>query len=417
MALPEIKASAVVSVGSSSEDSAPGWTGPDTLGPEMVKKLQAANPPQGVTRSSFVLSGEATVPGALKELGACDGAICEKVDLGVRVGYRFGLGSVPFAAHIQYNQPTPWDFSVIGRVSVGGEFISGDVPSAKEMEKVHISATQFQASAGVGAEFIYKKIPLLAMLTVQGNSGTDLGHGFSAEGGPTVFLSLAGGYTLFAKEGTKSRSSSTNPDDACKEAAAEVQLYQNNFDAAVGKCKDSALPVFEAMDKKLSEFKLSASDPTNHNEFFKYIRQFSDGIDSAEEAKKLSAPEAIVMKKKLVGHYAQLLANMFSVQSNYKNSLQTALRALNYPIFELLNEKPADADIKKNADAILNDILECAQAEGKAYLPNVLEQLVEKGKGSAWLKTHKKDLLDAAKKIPKGIVRTDIEKSINKTFK
>lgn len=419
MAFPEIKIRGAVSLGSASDATAPEWTAPDTIkGTPLAEKLKAANPAQSPDLSLASLSAEVEVPGALVQAGVCKSVICQNVDLGARVGYRFGLGSVPFSTYAQYRHSLHSiadNLSLVGRVSIGGEGMWGDVPSAKEMGSVHISATQFQAAAGVGAEFIYKKIPFLAMVTAQVNSGADLGHGFRAEGGLTGFVTLAGGYTLFGNEKTASRASSTDED--CQDAAAGLQLGPNALSDAVAKCKDSALPVFEAMAKRITEFKVVAGDPANLKEYGLYLKQFAEGIASAVAASKLTDADAVGMMKRLVQFYRPLLSELFIDPTRQEQALEAGLTALYYPTLPLLKIDPADAAIKKSADEVLNLILESARHEGKDFLPNVLNQLIEIGKDSAWLKSHKHDLLDAAKMLPKGAERTAIEKSLQTTFK
>lgn len=420
MGNPEIKIRGAVSVGSSPTVTAPEWLAPDTIkGSPLANRLKTDNPAQNPSLSPAVVSAEVEVPGAPAELGGCKSVICQNVDVGARVGYRFGLGSIPFSAYAQYRHRVSSNLSIVGRGSIGGEGMWGNVPSAKDMGTVSISGTPFQASAGIGAAFTYQNFPLLAMMSVQGQSAADLGHGFMADGGTAVFVTLAGGTTVFEKpKVSPPLPPAPLTDEAkCKAAADALTLSAGALNAAVAQCAGSALPVFEAMAAKLKAFKIVAGDAANHTEYRALLKQFAEGIASGAKTKKLTEPEALTMMRELAKLSLPLIAEMFANPANFKASLETALETLQYPILPLLKVNPSDAATQKIADDILSQTLECAKSEGKGFLPNVLDELVKIGAGYDWLKSHKPELLDAAKKVTPRTDRIKMEKSLKAALK
>lgn len=392
MGMPEIKIKGAVSAGSSPSVVAPEWVAPDTIkGTPLANRLKADNPAQNPSLSPVVVSVEAEVAGAPVELGLCRSVVCQNVDAGVRAGYRPGLGSVPFSAYVQYRHALSPDLALVGRGAIGGEGMWGNVASAREMGSVAISGTPFQASLGIGAETAYQKYPLLAMVSLQRNSGADLGNGFNAKEGLTVFVTLAGGFRVFEEEKTSVHPANEPTDDT--------------------------LPALGAMAARLKAFKIVVGDGASLSTYRSLLKQFAEGIASAAKTGKLAEADALAMMRDLAKLSLPLIEKMFVNPANAKASLEAALEALHYPILPLLKANPSDAATQKIADDILNQTLECATAEGKRFLPNVLEELATIGAGSSWLKSHKKELLEAAKKVTPNTERSKIEKSLKAALK
>lgn len=420
MTLPETKAALSLSYG-----------GVDIQSPEPTPAPYFANNPAAVadfkrnmpaltmTSSSITLSAE----------GEAHNLLIDRFDLGAKLGARMpsstntgSLWAINTSLFAQYRINSADKLSVPVRLLLGFEHFSGEAFSFPEASKQSLSGTIFKTGASVGVEYLaFHEYPVSFSLEgYVAPSSADLGHGFNVPAGVSgMFVISAGklfdsGSSSAAKRITKE---DNRTDNDCAEAAAGLRFGKNALSDAAGKCKDSALPVFEAMAKLLNDFKLETGNAANLKEYRLSLKQFSEGISSAVKASKLTDAEAIAMMKQLVLLNKKLFSEIFSNPANPKDSLEAGLTALRYPILPLLKAIPTDTEVKTNADDALTLILECAKNEGKDFLLNVLEGLVTMGTDSAWLKSHKKDLLDAAKKISVKADRTDIEKSIQKTFK
>lgn len=415
MAPPEIKVGLGLSLGKTGDfqPSTAGNTPTAYKGTPFESDFNTKYPQSAPSPSYAKFSLEGEFRGILDYANICHTAVCKRVDAGIQVG----IGDWSLSALAQYRHPFA-SFSVLARTTIGAEWYSGDAKSRLEMGDVHISGAALAVTAGIGPEFMLaNNVPLQVQLGVHYNPSTDMGHGFELAGGRQYMLSVSGGWNVFGSTHSTSAATPAASDEDCQDAAAGLQLGPNTLSAAVAKCKDSALPVFEAMAKRITEFKVVVGDPANLKEYGLYLKQFAEGIASAVAASKLTDADAVGMMKQLAKFHRPLLAELFIDPTRHEQALEAGLMALHYPILPLLKIDPADAAIKKSADEVLNLILESAQHEGKAFLPNVLNQLITIGKDSAWLKSHKHDLLDAAKKLPRGADRTAIEKSLQTTFK
>lgn len=391
--------------------------------PAAVADFKRNMTPLTITPSSVVLSAEGE---ALNLLG--------RFDLGARIGARLpnstdtgsilGINATLFA---QYRIDASNKFSVPVRLLIGAEHFSGEAFSLPEAKKQSLSGTVWKAGASVGIESIaFQEYPVsLSFEGYVAPSGADLGHGYNVLTGVRGMVVFSIGKLFSDRSSSSPENPSAPPPPAavkappkstdaekCTAAANELTLAEGALNAAVSQCTGSALPVFEAMAAKLKAFKLDDT-PAGHKVYADHLAQFGRGIDDALKAGKLTRPEAVAKMKELADFYKALLPKMFMVTINFNISLETALAAIQYPLIGLFREEPSNTVVKGIADKMLEDMLECAKAEGKSYLPNVLEKLIEIGAGSDWLKSHKQALLDATLNIADSKLRAKIIQSIN----
>lgn len=404
--------------------TSPKYSIPSTIaGSKMAERGVNDSAKQDISPTPYSLSLHFSKQGLADDIGLCSNELCKKLDIGVTGGYQFGgIGAWKMALFAEHDFSTDSlikDSSVVIHAQIEGKILSGREYSYSALDTVDLFGFNKSAALMVGPRFKLGSVPISCKAGVVVNSGADLAPGFHSDGG-MAFMATCGVDDVVApaaKLAGYEMNTTLSKTDDCQDAAAGLQLGPNTLSAAVAKCKDSALPVFEAMAKRITEFKVVIGDPANLKEYGLYLKQFSEGIASAVAASKLTDADAVGMMKQLAKFHRPLLAELFIDPTRHEQALEAGLTALHYPILPLLKIDPADAAIKKSADEVLSLILESAQHEGKAFLPNVLNQLITIGKDSAWLKSHKHDLLDAAKTLPRGADRTAIELSLQTTFK
>lgn len=365
------------------------------------------------------LSLEGKILGILGYTDLCKSDICKRVDAGVQIG----VGDWSLSALAQYRHPAG-PASFIARGTLGAEWYSGEATSRSEMGAVHLDAKAvFSASASVGAEYLVRgTFPVQVLAGFHYNPQTDMGHGFQLTGGGGLMLTVVGGWNFLSGAKSSSGTSGAGKSETCKDAADALQLGATTLKSAVAQCKDSALPVFNAMVKRLQDFKF-AGDSASLKAYHSSLKELIDAIAPTVVDKKLPSSDGLAMLKEVARLYQPLLNEMKKTPD--LPYLQEAEHALDYPYMELLRlEVPVDATIKAEADALLMDILQAA-IEAPENLPEVLRGLVKidddikgrDGKRSAWLKTHKSELMAAATKIPDKAEKKEITTLLKATFK
>lgn len=402
--------------------TSPKYVIPHTIaGSKMAGRVAGDSARQDLSLSPLSLSLEVSKPGFLDDIGLCGSEVCKKqLNFGVTGGYQLGgMGAWKAALFAEYDHPIAEETSVVVRAQTGIRIFSGREFSYAAMDYADLSGVKWESALMVGLRTLFYGIPVSLRAGVVAGPGADLAPGFRAEGGVAAVVTLSVDdvvkpvmESMRDKVGPVDVAPSAEPTDEakCKAAADALTLNVGALAAAVAKCAGSALPVFEAMAAKLKAFTLNAS---NLDTYRSHLLQFAEGIRSAGGS-RLTPSETTAKAKALASLYVPLLDEM--KKSPSKTYFDTAIEALKYTYIDLLKETPPDADIKEKADGILRSLLALAIKDG-GFLPNVLDELVKIGAGSGWLKSHKQDLLDAAKKITSKAERTQIVNLINTKLK
>ncbi len=398
-------------------------------GTPLAKRLAKDNPPLGLSLSSDSVGLDISKPGVLDDVGLCSSEGCKRFNVGVAGSYHLGdTGGGSLALFAEQDFPLGGKASLVFRAQAGARFISGEAYSYTAMDKVALSGVKWDSSLSARFRILLAGLPVSLGLGVSAGPGVDLAPGFRAEGGAALMAILSvddvvgpiaelAGWKAETAGATEAPSTTAREPtrDACRETADGFQLGPNALSEAVAKCSGSALPVFEAMVARLQNFKLVATDPANYKEFRRYLKQFAEGISSGVAASKLTTPEATRMMMALAGFYKPLLLDMAGTPARHQDFLAASLEALGYPYIPLL--KNGVAEVKGNADIILIRLLQvAADIDRGAYLPNVLQKLVEISNGSAWLRSHKQDLMTAADKIDEKKLKSEIKNKINSSL-